>query len=182
MGIDRVWLFVPNIIYIRVSTVAMILLIAIVVGLRTRRASIVGLTILGWMGVYEVVWQLLYAGFGYQPFRPAIQFSCAVFGWLILGYYMGIRPDRYLTAAWALITVAWIALGFHANFPTHPFSVSDEIINELSKTILGVAYLLGALRTVARRQPASISPSLTPVTEQPPVEPAGPLSVAPGVS
>lgn len=151
MGIDSVWLYVPQVIYIRISTVLMILVILTVVTVRTRSFGLAALTTLCWMGAYEIVWQIGYSAFGYQPPRPAMQFSLAVFGWLLLGHKVGIRPDKYLTALWALSIVVWMMLGFHANFPgtLHPgahFSLTDEIVNEVGKTALGVAYLLGALR------------------------------------
>ncbi|HZM75302.1 MAG TPA: hypothetical protein VFC19_06225 [Candidatus Limnocylindrales bacterium] len=179
MGIDSVWLYVPQVIYIRIATVAMIVVIATVLALRTRSFPLVALTILSWMGVYEIVWQIGYAAFGYQPLRPALQFSFAVFGWLILGHISGIRPDKYLTAFWALTIIAWMLLGFRANFPgtLYPgreFSIVNEILNESGKIALGFAYLLGALRSRAPRALRAEQAKLyEPASTLLPVEPAG---------
>jgi hypothetical protein len=83
--------------------------------------------------------------------------SAAVGGWVALGLVRRIVPDRWLLLTFAVVWAVWILAGFCSNSPTvtgtsgfpKDFSVTNEILNELSKTLLAAACLAGALRSPA---------------------------------
>ena len=46
----------------------------------------------------------------------------------------------------------WVAFGFHYNIADQstPINLRDEVLNEAAKSLLGLAYLVGALRVNLR--------------------------------
>jgi len=75
--------------------------------------------------------------------------TAAVAGWVILAASLEIWPDWRFSLLFLAVTVVWVAAGFHSNAAgqSAPINVSDEILNDAGKTLLGLAYLVGALST-----------------------------------
>jgi hypothetical protein len=124
-----------------------------------RRDGLVALVaLMAWLSAYEILFQA--TGTAMHGWSPAyfVWMSAAVGGWIVLAVIRGIVPDRWLLLAVGLVWVAWILVGFGPNSPAlagttglpKDFSVTDEILNELSKTLLAAAFLAGALRSPAR--------------------------------
>ena len=69
-------------------------------------------------------------------------------GWPVAAWAVGIRPHRGLLVLTAAAWVAWVATGFHSN-PHGATSIDPlgEALNEITKTALGVAYLVAPRRT-----------------------------------
>ena len=71
----------------------------------------------------------------------------ALIAWPLLAHQLGIRPQPAALAACAAGFAAWLALGFHYNWfgEPRPVAVLPEALNVGTKTVLGLAYLAGAL-------------------------------------
>jgi hypothetical protein len=104
------------------------------------------LAVLAWISAFEIIWEVARVAFGLDSLRNATWFSLAVFGWVLAAGIRGIRPDLRLVALFAATFALWLAFGFNANWRGQSISIRDEVLNEVSKTALGLAYLLGALR------------------------------------
>ena len=154
MALRWPWLVVPAG-HVRASTLALTVLIALVVVWRTRRTLLAAVAVMAWLSAFEIAWQTAQAAFGRIPMSEEFWFVAAVVGWVVLAHHLGIRPDPLLTGLFVAGFAVWVALGFHSNWPDQPFSLRDEATNELTKTALGVAYLLGALRA-ARPAPVPV--------------------------
>jgi hypothetical protein len=152
------WVLLPVVGPIRISTVAAGLLIVVVILWRRRALLSALIALMAWASAYEI----LYSGTGSAihgwPVSNFVWMTAAVGGWVILAHVWGIVPNRWLLLAVGLVWVIWIVTGFNSNVPTvagtagfpKGFSYSSEILNELSKTLLALAYLLGALNSPAR--------------------------------
>jgi hypothetical protein len=55
---------------------------------------------------------------------------------------LGARPNRLLLAVALLVFGVWVAAGFHVNTGTTVVSSTGEALNDLSKTLWALAYLL----------------------------------------
>ncbi|HJT79128.1 MAG TPA: hypothetical protein VJ739_18170 [Gemmataceae bacterium] len=151
MRVHLLWLHTPDG-NIRISTVLMGLAILGVVSWRTRRPLAAGAAAMGWICAYEIAWQgagtLLHHT---HDWATMAWFTAALIAWPLLSLAIAGRPDWRLGALAAAIFAVWMLVGFHANDADRPPYVwSDELLNEGSKTALGFAYLVGALRAGQR--------------------------------
>jgi hypothetical protein len=144
---------VPGLGPIRVSTIVSAVVIAAVVTWRRRSPLTALITVMAWASVYEVGFVALGTILhGWTPGYLA-WLAAALAGWILLAQVWGVVPDVRLLLVTAVLTLAWIATGFVANSPTvsgpgfaGTFSPWDEALNEGTKTLLGLSYLVGALR------------------------------------
>jgi hypothetical protein len=119
-----------------------------------RRDPVLALAaLLAWASAYEI----LYAGTGTfmhgWAVPPYVWMTAAIAGWVVLAHVLGLILNRWVLVALALVWLLWVATGFESNVPSglttnglsRPFSWAAEVYNELSKTLLALAYLLAAL-------------------------------------
>ena len=139
------------------STLATALVIAAVILWRRRSPLTAVIAVMAWASAYEVGFAALGTVLHGWPPGALAWLAAALAGWIVLAQVWGVVPDRWLLAATALLTLAWIGAGFHANSVgpsatggTRAFSAVDEILNEGTKTLLGAAYLVGGLRRRSR--------------------------------
>jgi hypothetical protein len=136
-----------------VSTILTALVIAGLVTWRRRAPVTALIAVMAWASAYEVgfvgLGTLLH---GWWPGYIA-WLAAALAGWIVLAQVWGVVPDLRLLLATAVLTLAWIAIGFEANSAilagpgyARAFSPLDEALNEGTKTLLGLAYLVGGLR------------------------------------
>ena len=136
---------------IRISTVATALLIAAFVGWRRRSPLIALVAVMAWAASFEIVFLLLGTIVHGWPVANLVWVGAALAGWVVLAAVVRVFPDLRLALAAALVAVAWVVTGFAVNTPSSAsFSPAAEAFNELSKTLLGAAYAVGALRVHGR--------------------------------
>ncbi len=157
MALAPPWIWLPLVGPVRISTIAVAL--AMVAILWWRRGVFTALiAVMAWLSAYEILFQatgVIIHGWSVSYF---FWMSAAVGGWVVLGVVRCVRPDRLLMLATGVVWAAWILAGFNSNSPSgtgtpgfpNDFTVAGEILNEVSKTLLAAAYLIGALRTRAR--------------------------------
>lgn len=140
------------------STIVAAVVIAVLVTWRRRSPATALVTVMAWASAYEVGFVALGTALHGWSVTYLAWLAAALAGWIVLAQVWGVVPDRWLLAATAAITLVWIAFGFEANSAilagpgyVKGFSVWDEVLNEGSKTVLGMAYLAGGLRW--RRKP-----------------------------
>lgn len=160
-----VWIWFPAVGPIRLSTVlgAVIMFGAVSVARRDVLAGAVAF--LTWTSLFETIFGWIGFVVYHSPLGPLIWVTAALAGWVILGWKMNIRPDWRLSLVFALTMAVWIAAGFHSNVAGHanPINVRDEVLNEVAKSSLGLAYLVGSLRASPLQKktgPAVPTPSL----------------------
>jgi hypothetical protein len=146
--VSGVWLWLPMVGPIRISTVigaaVVFALIAIV-----KRDPLGGVVVVvAWTSVFETAYHVVGIVGYHWPLANFVWGTAAVAGWVILAAVLGYWPDWRLSVVFVLAMALWIAFGFHYNVPgqTAPLNVRDEILNEVAKSSLGLAYLVGALR------------------------------------
>ena len=153
MSVVGIWLYYPGG-QVRLSTALMALTILVCVTWRTRRPHVAVVAVMAWISLFEVAWQgfttLAHGGrWAYEAW-----FVAAVISWVLLAHVLGVRPDWRLLLISAAALLAWLAVGFDSNWAGRPpYNVRDEVLNEVSKTALGLAYLLGALRVPRSADP-----------------------------
>ena len=143
------WIWLPLAGPIRLSTVLTGLLMVVAMLWRHRGPLTALITLMAWLSAYEIAYQA--TGTALHGWSPAYFFwlSAAISGWVVLGLVRGIIPNRWLLLAVALVWAIWLLTGFHSNSSavagtpgrSGAFSISGELLNELSKTLLGFAYL-----------------------------------------
>lgn len=133
---------------IRISTLVgaavVFALIAIV-----KRDPLGGIVVVvAWTGVFETVYHLVGIVGYHWPLANFVWQTGALAGWVILAAVLGYRPDWLLSIVFVVAMVVWIAAGFHYNVAGQaaPINVGSEVLNEVAKSSLGLAYLVGALR------------------------------------
>ncbi len=154
---DGPWLILPAVGAIRVSTVAAALALAAVILWRRRSPLLAVVAVFAWAAAYEIAFTALGTALHGWSAAYLLWLAAALAGWVILAAVMHVAPDRWFLIATLVAALVWIATGFHANSPTgsgsagfdREFSLTDDVLNELTKTLLAAAYLVGALRAPA---------------------------------
>lgn len=136
---------------VRWSSLAMLALIVLVVTVVRRRPVLGLVAAMGWLVAFEIPYEATDLLVRHQPGAHLTSWASwvvTVAGWPFAAWALGVRPDWRWVALSAAIFAVWIATGFHHNDPGQAGQVMvwPEVLNEGSKTALGVAYLLGALR------------------------------------
>jgi len=102
------------------------------------------LTVIFSMGLFEILWY--YSAAAYRGWDLRLFEFVALSGWVFLGLreVFRKRPSKVsivLYGIFAVSMITWLAIGFPFNdLGNSTFSVSGEILNELSKTSLFIAY------------------------------------------
>lgn len=145
---SRMWILAPGLGAIRTSTVAAAVLILLVVAVYGRRPWLAVVAVMGWLSAYELVFNAVgVIVFGW-PHGSFLWFGAAMSAWVVLAYREGIRPSRFWLLIFLLAWIPWLLEGFHSNIPVgRPWDAWGEVWNEITKTALALAYLLGALNT-----------------------------------
>jgi hypothetical protein len=145
--VSRVWFWLPAIGPIRVSTVVAAVVLLVIISIKRRDPALGLVTTLAWASTFEILSNAVGTiGFGWAV-RDFLWMSAALSGWVILAGVLGVWPDLRISLAFAITLAAWVATGYEPNRPGDSnFNVLSEILNEASKTLLALAYLLGALR------------------------------------
>jgi hypothetical protein len=148
---SALWLWLPLAGPIRVSTVvaALGLFLAIAVARRNPWRALV--VVLAWSSLFEVVYHFVgIVGFGWPP-ANIVWMTGALAGWVVLAVVLGVWPDWRVSMVFVALMAVWVLTGFHYNVPSQssPINIWNEVLNESAKTTLGLAYLVGALRSPA---------------------------------
>jgi len=143
---------------VRWTTLAMTAAILISVTVAKRRPWLAVLTVLAWVGLYELIFDTTayLSGDQRQTLSGLAWFAAAVGVAPVFARYLGLR--LWLPAASASFAgmVLWLVTGFHYNVRGQVATVQwgPELLNVVTKDGLGLAYLVGALRS-GRLSPAS---------------------------
>jgi hypothetical protein len=153
MSLRGVWLYYPGG-HMRLSTALMALAILLWVTWRTRRPYVAGVAVMAWISLFEMAWQACTTLAHGGTWASEGWYVAAVISWVLLAHALGVRPDWRLLLVSAAALLAWLAFGFDSNYAGRPpYNIRDEVLNEVSKTALGLAYLLGALRVPRSENP-----------------------------
>jgi hypothetical protein len=146
------WLWLPLVGPIRISTVVAAIAIVTVILWRRRSPILALVTVVAWASVFEIAFQATGTLLHGWQLSYLVWLAAALGGWILLSLLLGIVPDRRLLLGVAVVWVVWVAAGFDSNAPLGPgpghpatFSVAGEVMNELAKSLLALAYLTGAL-------------------------------------
>lgn len=101
---------------------------------------------MAWVAVFEIVFTATGTALHGWPVSYLLWLTAALTGWIVLAFRLRVVPDRWLSLAAAAAGIVWVVTGFAVNAPGRPFSMTGEILNEATKTLLGLAYLVGGLR------------------------------------
>ncbi len=145
---------------VRWSSLAMLAVIVLVVAAARRRPVLGLVTAMAWLVAFETPYEARDILVRHQPGAHLTSWASwvvTVGGWPFAAWALDVWPDWRWVGLSAVIFLLWIATGFQHNDPGQPGPVMwlPEALNESSKTALGVAYLLGALRVPesGRRNP-----------------------------
>jgi hypothetical protein len=146
--VSRFWFWLPAIGPIRVSTVVAAVALLVVISIKRRNPALGLVTTLAWASTFEILSNAVGTiGFGWAV-HDFVWMSAALTGWVVLAGVLGVWPDLRMSLAFAITLAAWVATGYEPNRPGNSnFNILSEILNEASKTLLALAYLLGALRS-----------------------------------
>jgi ABC-type glucose/galactose transport system permease subunit len=154
------WALLPVVGPIRVSTVIASGVMVVAVLWRRHSPFIAVVAVMAWLSAYEILFQATGAVMHGWNASYFAWMSAAVGGWVVLGIVKGVVPTWRWLIPVALVWLIWILTGFNSNSPTAAgtagfplrFSIIDEVVNELSKTLLAIAYLAAALRPPVRKR------------------------------
>jgi hypothetical protein len=152
------WIWLPIVGPIRISTVLAGIVMVVAILWQRRVLSTAVITLMAWASAYEILYQVTGAVVHGWSLTNVVWLGAAVSGWVVLGLVLGIIPDRRLLLLTAVVWVPWIVSGFNSNSPAtagtaglpNDFNMAGEIFNELTKTLLALAYLVGALKVQPR--------------------------------
>jgi hypothetical protein len=136
---------------VRWTSLAMLAVVLVVVSVVRRRPLLGLVAAMGWLVAFEIPYEatdILVRHRSGVHLTSWASWLLTVAGWPFAAHLAGIRPHWRWVAASAAIFAVWIATGFQHNDPgqTGPVTWLPEALNVGSKSALGVAYLLGALR------------------------------------
>jgi len=164
------WLWLPLAGPIRISTVVAAVAIVAVILWRRRSPLLALVTLMAWASVFEIAFQATGAVLHGWPAADLVWLAAALGGWILLSVLLDVLPNRWLLLATAAVWVVWAVSGFESNAPLssgpgHPatFNLANEALNELTKSLLALAYLAGALQrpVAAPRRPGRIGITLS---------------------
>jgi hypothetical protein len=154
------WVLLPIVGPIRVSTLVASIVILVVVLWHRRSPLIALVAVMAWASTYEILFSATGAIVHGWSLGGFVWLSAAVGGWVVLAFVVGVIPTWRWLLPFAVVWLIWILTGFNSNSPTVAgtpgfparFSVVDEVINELSKSLLALAYVAAALRRPVRKR------------------------------
>jgi hypothetical protein len=147
------WVWLPVTGPIRISTVLAGVLMVSVILWRRRDPALALVALLAWASAYEILYQVTGALVHGWPVAGRIWMVAALAGWVFLAGLLRVIPNRRLLLALALVWLLWVALGFESNAAPvtvtagmpKVFTIVGEACNEVTKTLLAIAYLVAAL-------------------------------------
>jgi hypothetical protein len=158
------WFLLPLVGPIRISTVLGAVAIFVAIGIWRRRPLIALVATIAWASTFEI----LYNGAGvvmwHWPVADFLWQVAALLGWVIAAEVLGVRPPWWGFVPFAVVACIWLLTGFHSNVPndpTRPFVLQDEVLNEVTKSALAVAYLAAAARLPAARANRTLALSVS---------------------
>lgn len=131
---------------VRLSTVAVAVLVLAIVALRTRRPGLALLVVVACLWTYEVVWNatdIAAHSWGWTPEAYWLALAAGWTGWMLS---RGWVPSLRLLAVFAAAHLAWLAAGFPYNFTGRPWTWTGEAWNVATKTLWLLAWGLGSER------------------------------------
>lgn len=142
---NGVWFLLP-VGPVRISTV--LAGIALLVLLSWRRNIWIAIVAYeAWLSSYEIVFNAIGVGFFHWPITPFAWAAGALLGWVLLAAVLKVYPEWRLAALTLALFIIWALLGYHSNTPTRqPLDVGGEVLNEVSKSLLALAFFAGAMR------------------------------------
>lgn len=134
---------------IRLTTWVMLLAFVALAAWRSEREPLIAAVawLAGFEGAYQIASVLLHTPPG-LPLFGSISISLIV-GMPLIAVAMtilGARPDPILIVAALLAFVVWLATGFHVNTTLNIASIEGEALNDASKTLWALAYLVPLVR------------------------------------
>ena len=147
------WLWVP-VVGIRWTTVLMAVAILLLVGGLRRRPFLAVVTTVAWASAYEIVFRAFDLAAHHLDGSLPVELQAwlwqavATVSWPLLAHVLGVRPYWPLVVVCGLAFAVWLWGGFWYDWRGQPYGLllGDEILNVVTKTGLGVAYLVGAFR------------------------------------
>jgi hypothetical protein len=159
---SRVWLVFPFVGAIRLSTVLAFIATLLIVAW-FRRSIFVALVVgMGWVSAFEIIYQAVGTLYGRHDALHLFFLTFSMSGWVVAAYLAGVRPHPGLLAAWAVLFLGWLAIGFHPNLYDQPghFSLADEAFNMATKEGLAAIFVIGCIAPFRVR--ARVPPALNP--------------------
>lgn len=144
---SRVWVVLPFIPAIRLSTLLAFIATLAIVGWFRRSPLLALLAGMGWVSAFEIVFQAAGTVYGRHDALHLFFLTFSMSGWVFAAYVAGVRPHPLLLVAWALVFAGWMAYGFQPNEYDQPnqFSVGQELFNMVTKDGLAAIFAIGAL-------------------------------------
>lgn len=148
--IDRIWLVEPfHFGVIRISTATMWMVLVLVIlsfgrGSWATRFLLAVTVVGGWLFTFEIPFHWTGTAFGRWDWHTSVLWTLGFGGWIVACWYAGVRPSWRWLMIFAILWIAWIATGFHYNdVGDRRLDWTAEVLNEATKTSLGLAYLFG---------------------------------------
>jgi hypothetical protein len=134
----------------RWTTLLMVLVILVVIGVGRRRPLVAVAAVGAWTGGFEVVYRFwdIVRWHEWWGLHDLMWEAAALVAWVILAHALGVRPSAFWLTVTLLGFGIWITTGYTYNYvgQRYPFSVTAEIQNVATKTAWAIAYLVGAWR------------------------------------
>ncbi|MFH0848078.1 MAG: hypothetical protein V1857_01065 [archaeon] len=126
---------------IRTSTILTALALFFFVLWRLRRPLIALLSVMAWVSLYEILWNLTDLFLHGGSLTHSFWQNTAIISYPILARTQGTRLNRTIMMLFSVFWIIWILSGFNSNnFNVEPFILSNEILNITTKAILAMAY------------------------------------------
>lgn len=145
---------------VRISTWLTVLVFALIAAWRSERAPL--LAAIAWLASFECAYQI--AAMILKTPSPiplvgpvSISLLVGAPAVALLMTAMGARPNLLLLGLALLVFAVWIATGFHVNTDEVVVSPTGEALNDASKTLWALAYLL-PLWQARGPQPSALQP------------------------
>ena len=151
--IDRVWFVFPVAGHVRISTVLTAAAVLLVVWATTRKPILAVVAVFGWLSAYEILFNGIGVVFERWPVNTWDWVAASLMGWVVASWLAGVRPAWPFVVVFSVGMIVWVLTGYHSNVPTgRPWSTEGEVLNEITKTALAIGFLLGALRSVEKKE------------------------------
>ena len=156
MRMPTLFAWLPLVGPIRLSTVLAALAVFGIVLWRKRSPLLAIVAVIAWAGAFELIYNTIGTVMFGWPLAQLVWNFAALAGWILLASVLGIWPESWALVAFLILMTGWVLTGFHSNIPgsNARFDVAGELFNETSKSMLAVAYLIGALRAPRMLPPA----------------------------
>ena len=143
---------------VRLSTWMIVLVFLLLAAWRSDRAPL--LAAIAWLASFEAAYQIsamILRTPSPIPVVGPVSLSLLIGAPLVALAMtaLGARPNLYVLALALLVFVAWLATGFHVNTGTEIVSVTGEALNDASKALWALAYIVPLLVLDRSARPAA---------------------------